>query len=192
MKGTRLMQDFTSNKGNILKLFITAAFLVFILSCASVPEPEKPAEPAASQPVPPAPEPVPEAPAPDKFEVSEDLYKKTFSDIEALINNLNRIIKSNNFDEWKKYLTKDYIEYYSSQENLKNLSETPILKKYKIVLRSLKDYFTYVVVPSRADVQLDDISFIDDNNIKAYMKIDGEPVVLYTLINIQGNWKIGL
>ena len=184
------MRYFTNNTVNLLKIILTAAFLCFFLSCASAPEPEKPAEPVTAVPEPAqVPEP---AAVPDQFKVSEDLYKKTFSDIEALINTLNRIISDTNFDEWKKYLTKEYIDYYSSQENLKTLSETPILKKYKIVLRSLKDYFTYVVVPSRADVQLDDISFIDDNNIKAYMKIDGEPVVLYTLINIQGNWKIGL
>jgi len=191
MKGTRLMQYFTNNTVNLLKLILSAAFLCIFLSCASAPAPEKPAEPVKVQPEPAA-VPEPAAQTPDQFKVSEDLYKKTFSDIEALINTLNRIISDTNFDEWKKYLTKEYIEYYSSQENLKNFSETPILKKYKIVLRSLKDYFTYVVVPSRADVQLDDISFLDDNNIKAYMKIDGEPVVLYTLINIQGNWKIGL
>jgi len=126
------------------------------------------------------------------FKVSEDVYSRTFSDITVLINTLNDIIRSSNFDEWKKYLTKEYIDFYSSQDNLKIYNETPILKKHKIVLRTLKDYFNYVVVPSRSDVQLDDISFIDDNNIKAYMRIDGELVVLYTLINIQNNWKIGL
>ncbi|MDX9802368.1 MAG: hypothetical protein RBT69_13640, partial [Spirochaetia bacterium] len=127
-----------------------------------------------------------------EFKVTEDVYSRTFSHITILIDTLNSIIRSSKFDEWKKYLTKDYIDYYSSQENLKAYNETPILKKHNIVLRSLKDYFNYVVVPSRSDVQLDDISFLDDNNIKAYMQIDGEPVVLYTLINIQGNWKIGL
>ncbi len=180
------MTNFTSNRRKILLFFVSITVFIIAVSCTSTQEPAPVTEPQAVQA-----EKQPEPAEPAKYTVSDEIYSKTFSDIEALIEKLNQIIKASNFTEWKKYLTKEYIEFYSSQENLKLVSDTPTLKKYKIVLRSLNDYFTYVVVPSRSDVQLDDISFIDDNNVKAYMQIDGEPVVLYTLINIDGNWKIG-
>ncbi len=186
MKGTRFVSVFTRSNVYLLLFSALLAFLP-VMSCTSSPE-------AVQKIVEPEPEAVVQKePAESSgFKVSEDVYSKTFSDITLLIETLNTIIRSSNFDEWKKYLTKEYIDFYSNQDNLKIYNETPILKKHNIVLRSLKDYFNYVVGPSRSDVQLDDISFIDDNNIKAYMRIDGEPVVLYTLINIQGNWKIGL
>ena len=136
---------------------------------------------------------VEEKPAePEGYQVSEEQYTKIFTDIEKLIEDLNKIIRDQDFRAWKKYLTKEYIAHYSDPANLKVISDTPTLKKYNITIRSLNDYFTYVVVPSRSDVSLDDISFIDDNNVKAYMNIDGEPVVLYNLKFIDNSWKIGL
>jgi hypothetical protein len=126
------------------------------------------------------------------YAISEETYTKVFTDIEKLIETLNKIIKEENFNGWKKHLTKEYIAHYNDTTNLNVLNNTPTLKKYNLKIRSLKDYFIYVVVPSRSDVNLDDISFIDDNNIKAYMIIDGDPVVLYNLKFIDNTWKIGI
>jgi hypothetical protein len=126
------------------------------------------------------------------YVISEETYTKIFTDIEKLIETLNKIIREENFNAWKKHLTKEYIAHYSDTTNLNEINKTPTLKKYNIKIRSLKDYFIYVVAPSRSDVNLDDISFIDDNNIKAYMKIDGDPVVLYNLKYIDDTWKIGI
>ncbi len=126
------------------------------------------------------------------FVVSEDLYKKTFSEIEALIVKLNEIIKEKNFDEWVKYLSTEYITKTSSPEFLKAASQSPILKKDRITLKSLKDYFLYVVAPSRAQAKLDEISFLDASHVKAITMVEGKPVILYLLVKTGSNWTVGI
>ncbi len=186
MKGTRDM-----DKLKILFCYLIIVFMVitFFAACGTTEPAVQAEEPAAAETPPPAEEKPAES---EGFQVSEEQYTKIFTDIEKLIDDLNKIIRDQNFREWKQYLTKEYIDYYSNPENLRTISNTPTLKKYNITIRSLNDYFTYVVVPSRSDVSLDDISFIDDNNIKAYMNIEGELVVLYNLKYIDNSWKIGL
>lgn len=186
MKGTRDMNKLKSLFSFLLIVFM---FLALFTSCQTAEQ----AVPAEKEPV------ITEAPPPEEkpaeaegYQVSEETYTKIFTDIEKLIEELNKIIRDQDFSAWKKHLTREYIAHYSSLDNLKTISDTPTLKKYNIKIRSLNDYFLYVVVPSRSNVSLDDISFIDDNNIKAYMNIDGDPVVLYNLKSINGTWKIGL
>jgi len=113
------------------------------------------------------------------------------TDISELIEELNNIIASRDFLGWKQYLSKDYIDYYSDPAILKEISNKPILTKYKIVLRSLEDYFNYVVVGSRQNVKLDEIKALDRDRIKAYMFINDKAVIIYELIRIDDIWKIG-
>ena len=192
MKGTRFNTVFPVSMNNFFIAFLS--FSIIIAASCSTSQPNGQETTVAVQEAPAAEEKPEETAATgeDEFTVTEEIYTKTFSDIESLIEKLNNIIRRSDFEEWKQYLTPEYIDYYSNQENLRVISETPTLVKYRIVLRSLRDYFNFVVVPSRSDVRLDEISFIDDNNIKAYMQIDEEPVVLYTLVKTGDNWKIGL
>ena len=183
---------------NIFYIFFLSFLIIAFFSCSSTKkappskqkntttttttQKEKPVEKIEEKPVKPAPA--------EEKKVSEAVYNKTFSDIQDLVTKLNKIISDSNFDAWKKYLTQDYINYYSSPANLRQISENPILKKHNITLRSLKDYFTYVVVPSRSNATLDSISFVDDNHIKAYM-LDGDIlVILYNLLKSNNSWKI--
>ena len=192
MKGTRFNTVFPFSMNNFFIAFLSFSIIIAASCSTSQPNGQETTVPAQESP---AAEEKPEQTAAteeDEFTVTEEIYTKTFSDIESLIEKLNNIIRRSDFEEWKKYLTPEYMDYYSNQENLRAISETPTLVKYRIVLRSLRDYFNFVVVPSRSDVRLDEISFIDDNNIKAYMQIDEEPVVLYTLVKTGDNWKIGL
>jgi len=123
--------------------------------------------------------------------LNESEIKEAETDIAALISQLNSIIASKNFLEWKTHLSDDYIRYYSDPKILKEKSESPLLIKYKIVLRTLEDYFNYVVVGSRQNVKLDEIKVLDRNRIKAYMYINNNAVIIYELIRIDNNWKIG-
>jgi CRISPR/Cas system endoribonuclease Cas6 (RAMP superfamily) len=75
---------------------------------------------------------------------------------------------------------------------LRTQSESPLLKKYNIVLRSLQDYFHYVVVGSRQNVRLDEIKALDENRVRAYMYINESPVIIYELQRTDGRWKIGI
>jgi hypothetical protein len=125
--------------------------------------------------------------------VSEEVYNKTFRDVELVIAKLNEISKKQDFDEWRRYCTPQYSAYYSKPENLKQF-DTVIKKAYGTNVKTLKDYFFYVFVPSRENARLDRITFIDDNNIEAEMFYETDKVwdLLYKLVNINGTWKIGL
>lgn len=125
---------------------------------------------------------------PGTFQISDEEAEKIFFDVKELIEKLNAIIKKKDFTTWKTYLTDEYMNFFSGEEELKKISLSPVLKKQNITIRSLKDYFLYVVVPSRANAKFDNIDFIDDNNIMVYT----DKVVLYQLKNIDGSWKIDL
>ena len=127
----------------------------------------------------------------ETFTVTEEIFTKTFTDIEGLIRELNATIRQKNYDKWKTFLSEEYIDKYSDPDVLKGLSESPTLKKYNIRLTSLSDFFKYVVVPSRSDARLDDLTFVSDDRVKAIMIIDNQRVILYSLIKNDSEWKIG-
>jgi hypothetical protein len=144
-------------------------------------------------PAPEPPQPEPEAPPePPEYQVSEEVYSRTFDEIGDLICNLNQIIREEDFQTWVSYLSEEYIRTTSDPAYLKAQSEQPLLKKNRVELRSLEDYFYHVVVPSRSQAQLDKIEFLDENHVKAISIVRGTRVVLYLLTREQGNWKIGL
>ena len=126
------------------------------------------------------------------FTVSEEVFTETFANIDELIAELNAIIREEDYDKWLSYLTPEYIEHFSSEEVLKNHSDQPLLKKYNIKLRTLHDYFIYVVVPSRSNARLDDLVFLDNERVKAIMIIENQRTILYQLENRENNWLIGL
>ena len=193
-------------------VFIFACLLLF--SCSSIPEPVE--EPAMeSEPVEEVraeetvaqeePEPVVEVAADNEeiesaeesevaeetFAVSEEVYAETFEDIRQLIDDLNAIVREENYGKWLTYLTDDYITHFSSAEVLADNSNQPVLKKYKVTLSSLQDYFKWVVAPSRQNAKLDDLVFIDNEHVKAIMINKGQRTILYLLEKDGEGWKIG-
>lgn len=197
-----------------MRLWFVAISVVVILlfaACAGGPEPmpeesaseEAPAEPEpTTEPEPeaesePAEDPVEEAQLPEEepdpeepIEVSEEVYEQTFNEIEATIEELNAVISARNFERWKTYLTDAYVEEYSDPQRLAEISEMPILERNDITLTSLRDYFTWVVVPSRQDARLDDLRFLSENEVYAIMNINENPVILYRLRKVDGRWKV--
>ncbi len=182
----------------VLTVFFVVLSLVF-LSCTSAPpeqaphsqpiQKEVPAPPPAP-PVKPVSKPVSPSKTDSAFTLDKETYTKTKEDISRLIAKLNTLIEDRDYTTWLTYLSKNYYDYYSDPKVLKEQSDSPLLKKYKITLRSLKDYFNYVVVGSRKNVRLDEIKALDANHIKAYMYIDSTPVIIYELVKIKGQWKI--
>jgi hypothetical protein len=164
-------------------------------------EPERaPAEPQApvsgTEAAPPADgsraEKPPEAIPEESFTVSEEVYNKTFDEVEGFIRNLNEIIRRCDYDTWLTYLSEEYIRHTSDPAYLHEQSEKPLLKKNNIELERLEDYFRYVVVPSRSQATIDDIEFLDENHVKAISSIRGTRGILYLLVRINGDWKIGV
>jgi hypothetical protein len=183
----------------VVKHLLAALGTMALLSCAS-------------EPVPPAPvEPPPDAvvsatgtgsdggspatgggEATGEFVVSEEVYQKTFEEIEGVIAELNAIIQARDFMRWEASLTTAYRERTSSPGYLAEVSESAALKKNGVTLRSLADYFNQVVVPSRSSVKLDQLAFVDATHVKAITVIQGEPYILYWLVRENGTWNIGI
>jgi hypothetical protein len=154
-----------------------------------VPEPVPVPEPATE----PVPEPDPEPPVVvfDPATVSAEVKEMTFTDVKRLIQNLNTVIQTRNYDLWTTNLTDDYLEYWSDPETLARLSESPVLRRQNITLTTLRDYFIHVVYPSRQNDRVDDIEFIGETRIKAIIiNPKGERLVLYNLEKIGDTWKI--
>lgn len=125
--------------------------------------------------------------------VSEELRQSTFVDVKGLISSLNAIIRRRDFDAWRALLTDEYLRHYSDPQTLAELSQQPALRRYNIVLRTLRDFFTYVVYPSRQNDRVDDIEFIDERRVVAYtINAKEERLVLYNLEKIGDTWKIAI
>jgi len=125
-------------------------------------------------------------------EITEELYNKTFDEIDFLIKKLNVHIYHKEYKEWLKYLTDEYIKVKSDAVYLREVSQSPALKSKNITLFDLKDYFFYVIVPSNTNALLEKISFIDNNHVKAYGSIFNKSGVLYSFEKIDEQWKIGI
>ena len=125
-----------------------------------------------------------------EFIVTEEIYDKTYSEVEELVMELNIIIRNMDFETWKTFLSDAYIARNSDNAYLQELQERPILKRENIVLRNLKDYFVYVVVPSRSNATVSQIDFIDEHHVKAISLTRQGPAVLYFLVRSGESWKI--
>jgi hypothetical protein len=127
--------------------------------------------------------------------VSREYYDTTMDEVRHFINDLNHVIGSRNYNSWRAALSDGYFNEISSQEYLQQLSEQPAMKTRRIVLRTPQDYFTYVVVPSRANSRVDAIEFINRNRVKAFTVTTNragevQRLRLYDLEKIGNTWKI--
>jgi hypothetical protein len=134
----------------------------------------------------------PAKPGTGEFVASEELYLKTFREVQDVIAAITKIITAGDYDGWRRYLTEEYIAARSSPAFLADASNAAVLKKNGIVLKSLRDYFDNVVVQSRLQATLDDVQFLDETHVKAIGLVQGTPVILYYLVNECGQWKIGI
>jgi len=186
----------------ILSILLFTGF--FYYSCATEEPVEQPAaEPAVAEPAPQeemtAQEPSEEAEAAteesstemeDNYIVSQELYEQTFDEIEALIKELNKVISKKQYNRWLTYLSTGYTRKYNSTGVLDEINEYPQLKDNGIILKNLKDYFDWVVVPSRSRAVLGEIVFVSETKVVAYSSFDGKRAKLYQLEKNDGKWKI--
>jgi len=127
----------------------------------------------------------------DPSSISQEEKDTAKIEIQRLIQELNGIIRAKNYNAWVPYLDTDYFAIISSAEYLDRISKSAVLVKQKIVLKSARDYFNYVVVPSRTNDRVDDIEFESQNRVKAYtINNKGERLRLYDLERTGNEWKI--
>ena len=125
----------------------------------------------------------------DPLSISQEVYGATKSDIQELVERLNSIIRTRNFNTWVTYLREDYYQKISSREFLSD-----IVRRFPVFrgrINNARDYFTHVVVPSRTNDRVDEIEFISENEVRAYtVDSRGQVLVLYNLEKQGGQWKI--
>jgi hypothetical protein len=183
-------------------LLFIAICLLGILSCVSGPEPLAEVPAVQPKPVPviqpePVVQAVPEPPAPpapesppavvhfDSVDVPEEVYTSTKVDVQQFIGNLNQIIRRKDYKGWISNLDESYLSTISSSEYLKSRS------RQGFTLRNAEDYFTRVVVPSRANDHIEDIEFVTETPVKAFtVTPNGQRLRLYELNSVGGTWKI--
>ena len=131
--------------------------------------------------------------------ITEEFYISTRLEVQQFIQNLNQIIRSRNFNEWRAVLSPQLFAEISSEENLRQISEQPIMRNRRIVLRNAQDYFFHVVVPSRVNIsdEVDDIDieFITLTSVRAFTVTttragEEQQVLLYALEKVDNSWTI--
>jgi len=125
-------------------------------------------------------------------DLSQESYEEILDEVKAFVDNLNLIIKDKNYYKWRSVLAEELLNEISSPEFLANASKWPSMKSRGIVLKELRDYFNYVVVPSRANSQVDKIEIMDNNRVKAfYVNTRKERTELvYELAKTGDSWTI--
>jgi len=180
-----------------------------LISLAPPPEtaapPEEPPTEALPIAVIPTEEPIPVSQAFDPNNISNELYEATKTEIQDIIQKLDDIIRARNFNAWLEYISAPYLEEISSPEFLEERTEELYRRDqlvaaatgkdprtvHKKELSTLRDYFDNVVVPSRANDRVDDISFISETKVRAYtVNTRGTKLILYDLEIIGDTWKI--
>jgi hypothetical protein len=152
---------------------------------------ELPAEIPAEIPEPdPVPAPAEEAPF-DPESITEEVFNATKTDVQQFIGDLNRIIRARDYDAWVDHLGPAYFSQISSPEYLSQVSESARMKTQQITVSTPQEYFTHVVVPSRANDRVDDIEFVSPTRVKAFTVTDKNlRLRLYDLEWRDNRWKI--
>lgn len=190
-----------------MKGFLTILLLISIFSCTTntqEPQPgiiipdfpsvsrQEPAIPGPAQALPTA---INDASDFDPSSISRQEFEDAKSEIELLVEEINRVIRAKNYTQWLTYLSDDYIAAINSPEYLDRISKTSRqLTMQKIVLKTPRDYFTHVAVAARAnistDAHLDDIEFMSHTRVKAFAIKGNQRLRLFEFVKDKGAWKI--
>jgi hypothetical protein len=122
--------------------------------------------------------------------ISKEEKEKVRENINIYVSQLNAIIRRKDYNEWLKHLSPAWESYLASRQNLMQASQAQRIRDNGIVLKSLFDYFVNVVYPSRQNLRIDDIEFVDENKVKAYMVNNGQRLRVYELERNGDTWRI--
>lgn len=128
-----------------------------------------------------------------KFKLGEVSTDELDVKIRGLFDTIEDKIIAEDFEGWYNSLSNNYRSFIDDPDELLKMSKkSGYLSRKKIVLRSSKDYFDYIVIPSRKGVALKYVNFqrIDEKNIKVNCMLDGNMNFGYDFIYENESWKL--
>lgn len=125
----------------------------------------------------------------DTVKITRQTVKIAKSEIQLVVEDLNKITYTRDYSRWLTYLSAEYKAEFSNPATLETVSANLPTKGVK--LGSLKDYFTYVFVPSRQNMRVDDIKFVSPTRVYVIMEIAPKsPAAIYILEKTGTEWKL--
>jgi len=120
--------------------------------------------------------------------ITKETHAQTKSEIELVVDELNQITAKKDYNRWLSFLAPSYKEMYADQATLKAASEALPIKGIK--LKTLRDYFLYVFVPSRQNIKVDDIQFFSPTQVNVLMLHGKDLLLVYRIENTEDGWKL--
>jgi len=121
-----------------------------------------------------------------------DVTKKTFEDDKAAImttiDELSSIMVGGRYEAWLKFIDEESIRYWSNPKNLQRASKMLPVKGLR--MNSLRDYFTYIFVPSRKGRKVDEIRYDSKTDVKAVQVSKDTDIVYYYFNKVDGKWLV--
>lgn len=124
----------------------------------------------------------------DGVKITKETHAQTKSEIELVVDELNHITAKKDYNRWLSFLAPSYKEMYGDQATLKAASEALPVKGIK--LKTLRDYFLYVFVPSRQNIKVDDIQFLSPTQVNVLMLHGKDLLLVYRIENTEDGWKL--
>lgn len=125
----------------------------------------------------------------DSISITKEAFQQTKTELETVVEGLNKVTFSKNYEQWLQYLSDDYVATFSNKNTLDEVSNSLPVKGIR--LKNLKDYFNYVFVPSRQNMRVDDIMFISPIRVYVIMEITpGSPAAIYIIEKFPNGWKL--
>ena len=106
----------------------------------------------------------------------------------ATIDELSDIMAAGRYEAWLKFIDDESIRYWSNPKNLQRASKMLPVKGLR--MNSLRDYFTYIFVPSRKGRKVDEIRYDSKTDVKAVQVSQDTDIIYYYFNKINGKWLV--
>jgi len=123
--------------------------------------------------------------------ISEETFADDKSEILAIIEDLEIIMRKRDFPAWTKYLSEESRAYWSDGKNLAALAEK-LPGGGRVKLNSLKDYFEKFFIPARKGRVIDEIRYVTPDLVKAVQYKDNEDITTYLFERSGDTWVLTL
>lgn len=127
----------------------------------------------------------------DTVAITKLTFENTKTEMQLVVEELNKITLERDYTKWLTWLSDEYKQTYSDPAILEKVSSSLPIKGVK--LKTLRDYFEYVFVPSRQNMRVDDIQFVSPTRVYVIMEITPKsPAAIYILEKTPTGWKLVL